>query len=220
MCFTYSNYTPAAKKRGYTVLALSVLPSVTNIFSHTFLSNHASHLFQTWYGASATGPPVVYFLFPGSIYIWTMHLKIAGGYTLVVKQFTDIPINRGMFKENTETGSNFTLPVFLQYVISSLMHQKVWFSQTILREINCILTYRKISKSEHRFSFFPPLVVLYVCHTIYPRTPIDTSRRPLTPQDAFFKVIVFYMINYQEVITFLVCIKVSHRRTYKFYNSY
>ena len=62
MDFTYDflvNYTPASKKRGYTVLALSVLPyillvlpSVTNIFCCTFLSNHASQPFQTWHGAS------------------------------------------------------------------------------------------------------------------------------------------------------------------------
>ena len=32
---------------------LSVLPSVTNIFYHTFLSNHASQPLNTWYGASA-----------------------------------------------------------------------------------------------------------------------------------------------------------------------
>ena len=68
---------------------------------------------------------------------------------LVVKQFTYIPINRGPFKEKTKIGLNFTVPVFLQYVISSLMHQKVWFSQIILTEINRILTYRKISKSEN-----------------------------------------------------------------------
>ena len=39
------------QRRGYTVLALSVLPSVTNIFRHNFLSNHASQPLQTWYGA-------------------------------------------------------------------------------------------------------------------------------------------------------------------------
>ena len=50
---------------------------------------------------------------------------------VVVKQFTNIPINRSPFKEKTETGLNFIVPVFLQYVISSLgvMHHKVWFSQ-------------------------------------------------------------------------------------------
>ena len=65
----------------------------------------------------------------------------------MVKQFTDIPINRLPFKEKPETGSNFTVLVFLQYVIS-LMHQEVWFSQELLTEINPILTHRKISKSE------------------------------------------------------------------------
>ena len=57
----------------------------------------------------------------------------------MVKQFTDIPINFGPFKEKTKTGSNLTVPVFLQYVIS-LMHQKVWFSQKILTENDRILT--------------------------------------------------------------------------------
>ena len=41
---------------GYTGLTLSALPSVTNIFRHTFLSNHASQPPQTWYGALARGP--------------------------------------------------------------------------------------------------------------------------------------------------------------------
>ena len=72
-------YTPASKKRGYTVLALSVLPSVNNIFRRTFLSNHASQPIQTWYGASGRGPtsrlpnwgpPAIYFLFPGSVHFW------------------------------------------------------------------------------------------------------------------------------------------------------
>ena len=44
-CLFIHYHTPASEKRGYTVLALSVLPSVllfvTNIFRHTFLSNHA-----------------------------------------------------------------------------------------------------------------------------------------------------------------------------------
>ena len=46
---------------------------------------------------------------------------------LVVKQFTNILINRGPFNENTATGLNITVLVFLQYVISSLMRQQVWF---------------------------------------------------------------------------------------------
>ena len=41
---------------GYTVFALSVRPSATNTFCHTFLSNHASQPFQTWCGALARGP--------------------------------------------------------------------------------------------------------------------------------------------------------------------
>ena len=41
---------------GNIVLALSVLLSVTNIFRHTFVSNHALQPLQTWYGALARGP--------------------------------------------------------------------------------------------------------------------------------------------------------------------
>ena len=64
---------PLLQRRGeYTGLALSVLPSLTNIVCLIFLINHASQPLQNWYGASAKGPthrlqnsgsPVVYFLF-------------------------------------------------------------------------------------------------------------------------------------------------------------
>ena len=107
---------------------------------------------------------------------------------LVVNQFTDIPINRGPFKEKTETGSNFTTPVFLQYVISSIMHQKVWFFQ---KKSDRNQSYLNLLKDFQKrkliiFFLFPPLAVLYVGHTIYPRTPIDTQRRHFTPQDALY----------------------------------
>ena len=68
--------------------------------------------------------------------------------SLVVKQFINILINHSLFLVKHKNGSNFTKPVFLQYVFSSLMYQKVWFSLKILTEIDRILTYRKISKSE------------------------------------------------------------------------
>ena len=67
----------------YIVLALSLLPSVPNIFHHTFLSNHASQPLQTWYGALARGPtsqlpnsglPVIYFLFHDMAHLWTHHV--------------------------------------------------------------------------------------------------------------------------------------------------
>ena len=73
----------------YTVLALSVLLSVINIYCHTFLSNHASQSLQIWYCALArgpmcrlpnSGPPVIYFLFPSPVHCWTVHLGIAGVY--------------------------------------------------------------------------------------------------------------------------------------------
>ena len=81
---------PHLKKKGYTLLAVSVLPSilppVTNIFHHTFLSNNASQQLQTWYGALARGPTrglpnsVIHFRFPGSVHFWTRHFVIARMY--------------------------------------------------------------------------------------------------------------------------------------------
>ena len=71
---------PLRRTGGYTVLAPSVLPSVTNIFHHIFLSNHASQPLQTWYGASARGPtgclsnlgpPVIYLLVYDLVYFLT-----------------------------------------------------------------------------------------------------------------------------------------------------
>ena len=69
---------------GYTLLALSVLPSATDIFRLNFLK-HASQPLQTWYGALARsrtrripnlGLPPIYFLFTGSVLFWTLHLGI------------------------------------------------------------------------------------------------------------------------------------------------
>ena len=42
-----------------------------------------------------------------------MNLHMEGKYVVVVKQFTNIPINHGPFKEKNEIASNFTEPVFL-----------------------------------------------------------------------------------------------------------
>ena len=95
MCLYVHNYTPTSKKRGYTVLGLSVLlsvhPSLTNLFHHTFLSNHASQPLQIWYGALArdpychllnSGPLVLYFLFCSLVHFWTLHLGIARVYSV------------------------------------------------------------------------------------------------------------------------------------------
>ena len=82
------SYTPASKKR-VVICFSSVRPSATKIFRCTFLSNHVSQPLQTWYDASArgpthrlsnSGPPVIYFLFPGSVHFWTLHLGIARVY--------------------------------------------------------------------------------------------------------------------------------------------
>ena len=85
-------YTPALKKGGGVYCFSSVppvLPSIMNIFHCTFLNNHVSQLFQTWYGALArgptrrlpnSGPPVIYFLFLGSVHFWILHLGIPWVY--------------------------------------------------------------------------------------------------------------------------------------------
>ena len=88
---SYIYYTPLRRRGGYTVLALSILLSLTNVYGSTFLSNHASQPLQTWYGALArgptscllnSGPPVIYFPFPGSVHFWTLHFGIARAYSV------------------------------------------------------------------------------------------------------------------------------------------
>ena len=87
-------YTPFSKKEGVYCFS-SVLPSVrpsvlcllTNIFRHTFLSNHVLQPLQTWCGASAMGPtchlpnshpPVIYFLFYNLLYsLWHNMVKFS-----------------------------------------------------------------------------------------------------------------------------------------------
>ena len=90
LTFSRNVYTLASKKRGYTVLALSVFLSVTTIFHRIFLGNHASQPFQTWYGALARGPtlgllnffpPLIYLLFPGSVHFWRSASWDGGVYT-------------------------------------------------------------------------------------------------------------------------------------------
>ena len=109
-------------------------------------------------------------------------------------------INHSLFKEKTETSSNFTIPVFLQYVISSLMHQSLVFPKNSHRNQLYFNLQKDFQKQKLIiFFFFPLLAVLHVGHTIYPRTPIDTPRHPFTSQDTLYMVrksfILFYMIN-------------------------
>ena len=98
---------------------------------------------------------------------------------VVVKQFTDIPINQGLLEEKNETGSNFTILVFLHYFIFSLMHQKVWSSPKNIR----IRSYFSLQKDFQKrklfiFFFFPPTAVSHVGLTFNPKTPIDSPGRP------------------------------------------
>ena len=84
-------YTHASKKRGVYWFS-SVRPSVHNqYFRHTLLSNHASQPLQTWYGALAMGPTRhlpksgrqgIFFLFSSSVHFWTLHLGMAGVYSV------------------------------------------------------------------------------------------------------------------------------------------
>ena len=97
-----------------------------------------------------------FFWLVGTNFFFSGKMPSRSYFPLVVKQFTDLPINCGLFKQKNETSMNFTVLVFLQYFYfpsSLLMHQKVWFSQNILSEIDSILFYRKISKSKSCLSF-------------------------------------------------------------------
>ena len=141
-----------------------------------------------------------------------------------MKQFTDIPINRGPFKEKTKTGWNFTVTG-----ISAICHLLINASESLVfpNSSDRNQWYFNLQKDFQRLKLiflFLPLAVFHVGHTIYPKTPIDNSRCPFTPQDALYMVrksfILFYMINWHKVITFLLCITVFHRRAYKFHNSY
>ena len=68
------------------------------------------------------------------------------------------------------------------------------------------------------------MVVPRVGLTFYPKTPIDFPGHPFTPQETLYIVrksfILFSMINYHDVISFLVYITFSCSRRCKFYNSY
>ena len=88
----YKTFIPPLQRRGRVFYFSYVRPSVhTNVFHHTFLSNHASQPHQTWYGALARGPtrrlpnsgqPVIYFLVPCLVHFWTLHLGIARVYSV------------------------------------------------------------------------------------------------------------------------------------------
>ena len=60
------------------------------------------------------------------------------------------------------------------------------------------------------------MVVSHVVGTIYPRTATDIPRCPLTPKDTLYMVrksfILFYKINYHEVIPSLVYVTVEHAK--------
>ena len=145
----------------------------------------------------------------------------------MVKQFTEIPINRSLLEEKKLNRFEFyrTVRYFCTTISSSLSCiRKSGFPKKKMSEIDHIfLPYRKISKSESCF-YFPPMAVPHVRINFYPKTPIDTLGRPLTPEDTLCIVkksfILFFMIYYHEVIPFLVYITVSHSRRCTFYNSY
>ena len=139
---------------------------------------------------------------------------------IVVKQFTNRPINFGLSVQRKSK------PVrILPYrYFCNIYHLLFNASESLVfqKHSDRNQSYFNLQKDFQKrklIIFFPPLAVLHVRHTtcIYPRTPIDTPRRPLTPKGALCMVtksyILFYMTNYHFIITFLVCITVSHRRT-------
>ena len=86
-------YTLLRRRGGIYYLVLSFCPSlcpsirlsVTIIFNRIFLSNHASQLLQTWYGALArcatsslpnSCPPFIYLLFYDLVYFSTLHGQV------------------------------------------------------------------------------------------------------------------------------------------------
>ena len=90
----------------------------------------------------------------------------------MVYRYTDKP---GSVERKIRNRFEFTVPVFLQYVISSSMHEKVWFSYKILTEIDRILNKERFQKAKDDYLFLFPATG----HTFYPRTPIDTPGRPI-----------------------------------------
>ena len=62
-----------------------------------------------------------YFLLFGARIFFFSKMPSRSYFPFVVKQFTDIPIYRSLFKEKTETSMNFTVPVFLQYFYFHLL---------------------------------------------------------------------------------------------------
>ena len=95
--YLYPHYKEKGGVNCLSFVCPSVLPSVTNTFCHTFPSNHASQSLQTWYGALARGPtscllnscwPFIYFLFPGLVHFWTLHLWMGG-----ILRFLARPLN-------------------------------------------------------------------------------------------------------------------------------
>ena len=97
---------------------------------------------------------------------------------IVVKQFTNIPINHGPFKEKPKTCSNFTVPVFLQYIISSLMHQKVWFSPKNWQK-SIVNLQKDFQKRKLIIYFLFPATGSVTCRSYY--LPRDTHWHPKTP---------------------------------------
>ena len=141
---------------------------------------------------------------------------------IVVKQFTDIPIYLGPFKERTKTG-RFQ---FYRTGISAICHHLFNASESLVfqKNSNRNRSYFNLHENFQKrkliiFFFFPPLVVLSIILFTpgHPKMPFNTKDALNTVRKSF---ILVYMTNYYEVITFLICIVVYHRRTCKFYCSH
>ena len=116
---------------------------------------------------------------------------------LVVKRLTDIPINRGMYEEKNKTALNFTVPVFLQYVIYCI--RKSAFPPKSFDRNRSYFNLEKDFQKRKLIIFFsfpppppppPPPTHTHThtgaCTCLSYYLPQDTPGRPLTPQDALY----------------------------------
>ena len=112
---------------------------------------------------------------------------VNGGFLLVVKQFTDILINRGLFKEKKNRFEFYHTAItatrhFFFNASESLVFPKHYDRNRLYFNLQKDFQKRKL------IIFFPPLAVLHVVHTNYPRTPIDNPKCPFAPWDALYMV--------------------------------
>ena len=98
---------------------------------------------------------------------WLKHLGLYS--SIVVKQFTDIPINRSVFKEKTETATNF-----YRTGISAIFHLLFNTSESLVFPKKSVrnrsyFSLQKDFQKQKLFIFFPPMAVPHIGRTISAR---------------------------------------------------